>query len=292
MAEGADASAAWENPLMPHATLRRIYLAMMRSQVLAKALPVKQRDGLGMEACLVSTSVDLGPGDLVSDAIAGGVVQFLRGAAVEAVLRPQTARRIKTNAAGPARIASAGQVEERVWAGLGAAAALKAASARTRRDAAPGAAAPDGCVVVLYLLPGEMPKQAWQSALTFAARQDLPVVFVLLPTIGKASKAPSRGDVSVLAQKYGVPGIAVDADDAVAIYRVAQESIGHARIGGGPALMECVPFVVQGATTKAVDSLESLEQYMLGHGVAKRGWLDGERKSFARRVGKAQAASK
>ena len=28
-----------------------------------------------------------------------------------------------------------------------------------------------------------------------------------------------------------------DAHDAVAIYRVAQESIGHARMGGGPALM-------------------------------------------------------
>ena len=62
MAERAETEAGWENPLIPNARLRQMYRAMMRLRGLARALPAKGRDGLGMEACLVSTSVDLGPG--------------------------------------------------------------------------------------------------------------------------------------------------------------------------------------------------------------------------------------
>jgi len=73
----------------------------------------------------------------------------------------------------------------------------------------------------------------------------------------------------------------------VAIYRVAQESIGHARIGGGTALMECVPFVPVGATGKVrvtQDAIAGLEQYMVQRGIASRAWMEREAKSFARRV--------
>ena len=85
----------------------------------------------------------------------------------------------------------------------------------------------------------------------------------------------------------GVPGIAVDADDAVAIYRVAQESIGRARAGGGAALMECVPFAIEGAAAKrtaANDAVAGLERYLVQRGVATKAWMDREAKAFARRV--------
>ncbi len=57
------------------------------------------------------------------------------------------------------------------------------------------------------------------------------MVFVVLPARG----AKRAGGVTALALECGVPAIPVDADDAVAIFRVAQESIGRARIGGGVA---------------------------------------------------------
>jgi len=41
-------------------------------------------------------------------------------------------------------------------------------------------------------------------------------------------------DLSVKAQAYGLPGITVDGNDVVAVYRVAQEAIHRARIGDGP----------------------------------------------------------
>jgi TPP-dependent pyruvate/acetoin dehydrogenase alpha subunit len=73
----------------------------------------------------------------------------------------------------------------------------------------------------------------------------------------------------------------------VAIYRVAQESIGHARIGGGVALIECVPFVLVGSAGKVKmteDAIAGLERTMLQRGVASRAWLDRAAKSFAKRI--------
>jgi TPP-dependent pyruvate/acetoin dehydrogenase alpha subunit len=128
-----------------------------------------------------------------------------------------------------------------------------------------------------------------------AAEAVTPIVFVVMPgTRGTAA----AGGVSALSLRCGVPGIAVDADDAVAIYRVAQESIGRARAGGGAALMECVPFVLHGAPDKGgsrkdgggrQDAIAALEGYMLQRGVVTRRWMEGEARSFARRLAAAKA---
>ena len=84
--------------------------------------------------------------------------------------------------------------------------------------------------MVVYVLPDEVPAALWRKALTFAAEQELPVVFVVLPAHGASAKARSTR----LRSERAGPGLRraghpVDADDAVAIYRVAQESIGRAR---------------------------------------------------------------
>ncbi len=284
MAEGADAGAAWENPLIPNAKLRQIYRAMVRLRTLAPALPASGRDGMGMEACLVSTSIDLGSGDLVSDAIAGGVMEFLRGAALGTVLKPSKAKRGPSAECGAAaRLPGGMAVAERIWAGLGAAAALKAAGAQAKVEAkAAGETAKDVGVVVVYVLAGEVPAVVWRKVLTFAVEKELPVLFVVLP-------GRSAGRVTALALRCRVPGIPVDADDAVAIYRVAQESIGRARIGGGPALMECVRFVVKGAA-RTGDGIVGLEGYLLQRKVATRMWMEREAKGFAKRVAREKAS--
>jgi hypothetical protein len=297
MAEGTDANAAWENPLMPNARLRQIYLAMMQARALARLLPARQRASLGLEACLVSPVVDLGPGDLVSDMLAGEVMEFLRrGPVVRA--QKSKARALVADCGSAARLPDTPGVAERVWIALGAAAGLKAEAARPRAetDVEDSTAAQLG-VVVVYLLPSELPTALWQKALTFAAEKQLPVVFVVPPAQAKGSKVrPAKmGAVSGMALRCGVPGIAVDADDAVAIYRVAQESVVHARIGGGPALLECAPFATlpaAGKRTPAADAVAGLEEYMLHRKVATRAWMEREAKAFARRAAARPAASK
>ncbi|MGA1981435.1 MAG: thiamine pyrophosphate-dependent enzyme [Acidobacteriaceae bacterium] len=287
MAESADAGAAWENPLIPNAKLRQIYRAMVRLRTLARALPAGGRDGLSLEACLVSTSVDLGPGDLVSDAVAGGVVEFLRGAGLGAVLRPGKAKSKRgpvADCGSAARLPGGMGIAERIWAALGAAAALKAAAAQAGvENKAAGESPKDTRVVVVYVPAGEVPVAVWRKALTFAVKHELPAVFVVLPARGGKGRA---GGLVALALRCRVPGIPVDADDAVAIYRVAQESVGRARIGGGAALMECVPFAVEGTAAKrtAADGLAGLERYLLQRGIATKMWMEREAKGFAKRV--------
>jgi len=325
------AGAAWENPLIPNERLRQIYLSMARAREMEKVLQPAAKRGRatgpahnatdakfsaanftgtrGMEAALVSAVVDLGPGDLVSDALAGGVVDYLRGTELGEVLRAGTAdasrrsrrggtgvrgRSAECGAAG--RLPGTADAAERIWTALGAAAALKAAAALARIEtqstakdkAEADAAARQVGVVVVYALVDEASAGLWKKVLLFAAEQELPVVFVVLPARARGGRAKAGG-VSALALGCGVPAIVVDADDAVAIYRVAQESIGHARIGGGAGLIECVPFVLVGSAGKVrvtQDAIEGLEQYMVQRGVASRAWMDRAAKSFAKRIAK------
>ncbi|MDP9049773.1 MAG: thiamine pyrophosphate-dependent enzyme, partial [Acidobacteriota bacterium] len=149
-------------------------------------------------------------------------------------------------------------------------------------------------VLVLYVLPDEIPPALLRKSFTFAGEKRLPVLFIVLPSARAKSAGGTTSSVSPIAQRCGVPGVPVDAEDAVAIYRVAQESIGHARIGGGPALIETMRFVVEGGRKHgpAQDPIAGLKQYMLHRGVATRAWMDREAAAFAKQVGAAKAASK
>jgi TPP-dependent pyruvate/acetoin dehydrogenase alpha subunit len=296
MAESSNANAVWENSLIPNARLRQMYRAMVRLRTLARALPPQQREGLGLEACLASTSIDLEPGDLVSDVLAGGVVEFLRGATLGEVVRPgktTTKRGPRADCGAAGRMPAGLGVAERIWMALGAAAALKAEAAQAKVKAkAAGETAKDSGVAVVYVKAGEVPAAVWRKALRFAVKQELPALFVVLPP---ARGATRLGRVCETANRYGVPGIPVDADDAVALYRVAQESIGRARIGGGTALMECVPFVlgvVAGKRGAAPDGIAGLENYLLQRNVVTKAWMAQEAKSFGKLVTREKAASK
>jgi TPP-dependent pyruvate/acetoin dehydrogenase alpha subunit len=322
-AKQADAKAAWENPLIPNARLRAICHAMTLVRTLEKSLPAakrartiglgaKRETTVGLEACLVSTAADLGPGDLVSDALAGGTLEFLRGTALSEILQSGNAvgpgkrrKRVRSTAGeygaagqlptAAGRLPGAADATERIWAALGAAAALKTAAARARaedktEDSVEGGTARQAGVVVVYVMAGELSDLLWKRILRFSVDHELPVIFIVLQKVqGRDDKVrtASVGGVNALALHCGVPAIVVDSDDAVAIYRVAQESIGHARIGGGAALIECVPFVLKEVAGKSgvkTDAIAGLEQTLVQRGVATRAWMVREAKLFAKRL--------
>lgn len=312
MATTAEAEAAYENPLIPNANLRQIYGAMARARLLGKALAKRRRGkgAVGLEACLVSTSVDLGQDDFVSDAVMGGTVDFLRGTmfeptlggtvqalretTLESVLRPDDkARRrgLKADCGAPMRLPAVPGNEARLWSAMGIALALKARHTHGRVETSADAARRNG-VVVVYARPGEGSPALWRKVLAFAAEHLLPALFVVLPATqrrGVNAKATTPGAMSAVSHRHGVPGMAVDANDAVALYRVAQEAIARARIGGGAALMECVPFLLEGTKQlpqTLADAIEELERYMLGRGVATRRWMEREAESCAKRIAK------
>src|SRR5438876_2465704 len=83
----------------------------------------------------------------------------------------------------------------------------------------------------------------WHEALNFAGVYKLPIVYVVQNNLWAESVSlklqTAVEDLSVKAQAYGFPGITVDGNDVVAVYRVAREAIHRARTGGGPTLIEC-----------------------------------------------------
>ena len=68
-----------------------------------------------------------------------------------------------------------------------------------------------------------------------AGKKKLPVLFV-------CETKSQDDDRLTRAKEYGVPAVAVEDDDAVAVYRVATEALAHARRGSGPTLIECRPW--------------------------------------------------
>ncbi|NKI16368.1 thiamine pyrophosphate-dependent dehydrogenase E1 component subunit alpha [Spongiibacter sp. KMU-166] len=87
---------------------------------------------------------------------------------------------------------------------------------------------------------------AFHEALNMASIWKLPVVFVCQNNrYGEHTtfaKATSVNKVSDRAASYGMPGIHVDGNDAIAMYNAAKEAIDHARSGKGPVLIEAMTF--------------------------------------------------
>jgi TPP-dependent pyruvate/acetoin dehydrogenase alpha subunit len=267
---------------MPNAKLRKMYSAMLHQRMLTERLSKQQRRSAtasvrGLEACLASPTIDLGPDDLVIDAIQSGAVDFLRGKSVEQVLRPdrriRSAGRLADCGAASQLTAPAGG-QERLWAAIGAAAALKSQTLRTGAD--------DAAVLVCYMRAADVQPPVWAKALAHVSSGKLPLLLVVLPD-GKR-QGSRTGRLSAVALRHGVPGMPVDQHDAVALYRVAQEAIGHARIGGGGALIECVHCVMDGTKRTQPDAIRGLAEYMLHRHVADRRWMEREATSFAKRI--------
>jgi pyruvate dehydrogenase E1 component alpha subunit len=73
----------------------------------------------------------------------------------------------------------------------------------------------------------------WESSVQFAGARKLGIVYVI------CTAADSDYDLRGRALDFGVPGITVDGNDVVAVYRVAEESVRRAREGYGPTLIDC-----------------------------------------------------
>ena len=78
-------------------------------------------------------------------------------------------------------------------------------------------------------------------------------------------------DICQQAEDCGFPGVTVDGDDAVAVYRVATEAIAHARRGSGPTLIECKPWPLAapsiGRRSKPIDPILNMETYLVRKGL-------------------------
>jgi len=96
-------------------------------------------------------------------------------------------------------------------------------------------------VVVAFFGDGAMNTGAFHEGVGLAASWSLPVVFVCSNNM-YAMSTPLKNytklkNLSDKAKAYGIPGVTVDGNDAVAVAEVASQAIENARNGKGPTLI-------------------------------------------------------
>ena len=115
----------------------------------------------------------------------------------------------------------------------------------------------DDVVALALVGDGGTSEGDFHEAMNLAAVWQAPVVFLVQNNgfaisvpLAKQTAAPSLAHKAV---GYGMPGRLVDGNDAAAMYEVLGEAVAHARVGGGPTLVEAVTYRID-AHTNADDA--------------------------------------
>jgi len=235
-----------ENPLLPHRQLRELHTLMLRCRELERK--DKSRSS-AREALLAATSIHLLAGDLLSaspkDQTAGHLAPVRR--------KPSQSGSLIATAALSARLP------------------LCAAAARGLQ-----AAGTEG--LVLAFTQAGTAEPGWQAALEWAQQSQLPLLVACADATGGV---PSRSGklrepaidfaaMSKFAKRVKLPVLTVDGEDAVAVYRVMQESVLRARFGDGPAVLWAVMTPLHAASPKLPRSsqpVSRLESYLAARGI-------------------------
>ena len=233
-----------EFSLIPPARLLELYGWLLKCRMLQEQLgaPAAMRD---REAAAVAVCLDLKRGDRVFAIGREFLPAFVRSRKVEAAL---AARQV------PAATAASTLAEA-----LAAGRELRQAKAKH--------------IVAIFCSGAAGRGSSWKKALSTASAEKLPVIFVRILD----SEAEASGHA-----EHGFPAIPADSHDVVAIYRVASESIAHARYGNGATLIECLPWTLAGE--ERGDAVRNMEHYLEPRKIAcarTRAQVQGQ---FARRL--------
>ncbi|MGB8480797.1 MAG: thiamine pyrophosphate-dependent enzyme [Acidobacteriaceae bacterium] len=268
------------NPLISHEKLQQLYSMMLKCRLLDERARILEKQAgfkndhyssVGLEATAVGAAIDLLPADTLAPSHRDFILSYLKGVPLTAMFsqlyghntRPENGRSALDDCGyAPLNIVLAAST---VAAQLDVCTDIAFANQRKKNDN----------VVMIFSDEGSIQLNDWHDALRFAGQRSLPIVFVHQShrSAGSLSvKLESTGDdTSSEAVGYGFPGITVDGNDAVAVYRVAQEATERARSGGGPTLIEAQTFPEYVSS----DPIAAMERYLAGKGLFSESWKKG-----------------
>jgi TPP-dependent pyruvate/acetoin dehydrogenase alpha subunit len=148
-------------------------------------------------------------------------------------------------------------------------------------------------VVVAFLAGDWQSKPGSRETLSFAAGNELPIVYVSRTTPGRPGdeELDEREALPNSLAASGMTVIPVDGNDVVAVYRVAQESIHRARLGSGPTLIDARMDFSFGPTGQAKKSAPAvsepialLEAYLTAKGLFSATWKRKIEQRFGREL--------
>jgi pyruvate dehydrogenase E1 component alpha subunit len=100
-----------------------------------------------------------------------------------------------------------------------------------------------GQVALCFFGDGASNQGTFHESVNIASAFDLPVVYVCENNMyGVGTRQCDVRNVEDIADRavgYGIPGLAVDGNDVIAVYEACREAVERARSGRGPTLIEC-----------------------------------------------------
>ncbi|OGR83238.1 MAG: pyruvate dehydrogenase (acetyl-transferring) E1 component subunit alpha [Elusimicrobia bacterium RIFCSPHIGHO2_02_FULL_57_9] len=108
-------------------------------------------------------------------------------------------------------------------------------------------------IALAYVGDGSTSKGDFHEALTFAGQFRLPVIYLIENNHWAISVPRKKQSASTtLAEKasgYGIFGLQVDGNDALAVYQAVGSAVARARLGLGPSVLECETYRLGHHTT-------------------------------------------
>ena len=101
-------------------------------------------------------------------------------------------------------------------------------------------------VSVAFFGDGAVSEGVWYESLNFASLKKLPVIFVcennLYSTHMPVAACLAKTNIYKKAEAFNMPGVRVDGNDVIEIFKAATRAIEDAQHGKGPTLIECMTY--------------------------------------------------
>jgi acetoin:2,6-dichlorophenolindophenol oxidoreductase subunit alpha len=232
--------------LISDAKLKQLYATMVQCRMLTERacrLRGQPRSAalfaasMGQEAIATGCAIDLLPGDTIALAPHNSIASLVKGVTLGDIVAQMYARCTVHGESANILMPSPTQDTQLALA----TSVARVNKQRKKRN-----------VVVAFGDQATTALGCWHEALQLAAKKSLPIIFVVEDNpwtdparfeANEEEKDSTAGfDPGEKTRSYRFPIITVDANDVVAVYRVAYESVERARQGGGPVLIEGKPY--------------------------------------------------
>jgi TPP-dependent pyruvate/acetoin dehydrogenase alpha subunit len=285
-------------PRLSEDILRRLYSYMLKCRMVEERARLLFRQGkfagnyyaaVGQEATEVGATIDLLPEDTVAPSHRNFITNIMKGTPLKLMYAQLYARKSSPDQgrSSPAHcgyapgniITPASTIAAQLNIGTGVALAYKMQKKSS--------------VVVALSGDGSTSLGFWHEAVNFAGVHRLPIVYIVENNLWAESVSTKLQtaveNLSVKAQAYGFPGLTVDGNNVVDVYRAATAAIDRARNGGGPTLIECKTYRWYGHSEidpakyrkpeeveygKSRDPIVLMEKYMDEHGLWTDEWKE------------------
>lgn len=243
-----------KDPNLPTEQLHSLYRIMVATRIMDDRALALQRQGRigfylqskGQEASHIGAAAALRDSDWVFPAYRQPGILLLRGASIDDVVNEWYGNDGDTSKGRqmPVHYSNRSINFVSISSPIGTQithAAGAAMAARIRKD---------DTAFMTFFGDGGTSSNDFHAGLNFAAVFKAPVVFVCENNQWAISVPLDRQmaseSIAIKADAYGMPGVRVDGNDILAVYRVCKEAVDRARAGDGPTLVETVTYRMGG----------------------------------------------